>query len=289
MHIEISNKKFLVKNRDRIYKPKVKIIHEIINGIEVVYMKDEYSGWIEGMNANGFGIINSTFCRPQQIIHPLAQKKIDSIFELLISTDNEDFFDIITNSKKNNFLEGNTLIYQKDKIFHLENNFIIEQINKTSIYTNHSINKDIGYTTGLIGLSSFIRLKIIEEELKNNIIQTQDDLINLLNQNYSNIDPRFHPYRDSNYTLEKLKMLETNKLQSNTTNQLLLNMTDKEFIFYRDKNNSDKTEYINNLPIDYTPQIKVFIRETEKNVKNQKSIFTNSYIANIYEKFNISL
>lgn len=60
LYTEINGKKILAKNRDRAYKPNIKIIHEIVNGIEVAYLKDENSGWIEGMNADGVGIVNST-------------------------------------------------------------------------------------------------------------------------------------------------------------------------------------------------------------------------------------
>jgi len=57
---EINGKKIFAKNRDRIYKPSIVIKHEIINGIELVYMEDAKTGWIEGMNENGVAIINST-------------------------------------------------------------------------------------------------------------------------------------------------------------------------------------------------------------------------------------
>jgi hypothetical protein len=56
----INGKKILAKNRDRIYHPKVEIIHEIIDGIEIVYLMDKKTGWIEGMNENGLALLNAT-------------------------------------------------------------------------------------------------------------------------------------------------------------------------------------------------------------------------------------
>lgn len=50
----------LVKNRDRGYKGKVEIIHELINGVEVVYWRDVDTDWSEGMNEYGIGIVNSS-------------------------------------------------------------------------------------------------------------------------------------------------------------------------------------------------------------------------------------
>ncbi len=52
-------KKCLFKNRDRNYLPRVRIYHTLIDGVEVVYMEDEITGWTEGMNEYGIGIVNS--------------------------------------------------------------------------------------------------------------------------------------------------------------------------------------------------------------------------------------
>ena len=56
---KIDGKQILAKNRDRTYKPLI----EIVNGIEVAYIKDKNSGWIEGINENKFGLVNSTLSR----------------------------------------------------------------------------------------------------------------------------------------------------------------------------------------------------------------------------------
>ena len=61
----IAAKKFgddmvLAKNRDRMYKPDLEIIHTLINGVEVVYLHDITTDWSEGMNEYGIGIVNSS-------------------------------------------------------------------------------------------------------------------------------------------------------------------------------------------------------------------------------------
>ena len=106
-----------------------------------------------------------------------------------------------------------------------------------------------------------------------------------MNSNYVNIDPRFHPYRDKYFTLKKLKKINPKKVKISTTGQLLLNITDKEFIYYTDKNNSKQIEYLNKLPREYIPKIKVIIKETEKNLKNKKKIFTKKYLNKVYNNF----
>ena len=55
-----------------------------------------------------------------------------------------------------------------------------------------------------------------------------------MNKNYKNIDSRFHPYRDKYYTMKKNKHLDKKKVKISTTGQILLNMTDKEFIYFQD-------------------------------------------------------
>jgi hypothetical protein len=58
--ISIGGKVILAKNRDRTYYPTVKIIRDIINGLEVAYMYDEDTDYSEGLNSAGIGIVNTT-------------------------------------------------------------------------------------------------------------------------------------------------------------------------------------------------------------------------------------
>jgi tRNA nucleotidyltransferase/poly(A) polymerase/DNA topoisomerase IB/2'-5' RNA ligase len=56
---EWDGRKCLFKNRDRNYVPDIRIYHEVIDGTEVMYMRDEVTGWCEGLNEHGVGIVNS--------------------------------------------------------------------------------------------------------------------------------------------------------------------------------------------------------------------------------------
>jgi len=294
LYTEINGKKILAKNRDRAYKPNIKIIHEIVNGIEVAYLKDENTGWIEGMNSNGVGIVNSTLSSKdskQHIRKQVLSEKKNVIYKLLVDNDKrKNFYDIIKHAKSDYVLEGHTLLFHDSNAFHVENTlankFIIEKIDKTSVFSNHGIRiKNAGYRKCIKGLSTFLRSDIVKQELKNNNIKSEEDLIDIMNRNYKNIDSRFHPYRDKYYTMKKHKNLERKKVKISTTGQILLNMTDKEFTYYADVNNSKKIEYINKLPRDYMPQIRIIIKETEKRIKSPKNIFTKKYLKKVYENF----
>jgi hypothetical protein len=179
------------------------------------------------------------------------------------------------------------------QVFHIENNvfnnFIIKKVNKPVVFTNHGVNlKEEGFTEGKKGFSSFIRKKMVETELKNNTdVDLYDDFVNnVMNVNYTNVDPRFHSYRDKNTTLKRNKHLHNEQNFISTTGQLILNITDKEFVYYTDVNNSESLKYINKLPEGYAPKIRVVIKETQKNIKRKKKAFTRKYLKDLYKKMN---
>lgn len=288
LYTNINGKQILAKNRDRNYKPNVRIIHEIINGIEIVYLLDKNSGWIEGMNENGLGIVNSTLSKSDTSKKKYKKKHI---FNALISEDKKQCFNQI---KK---VEGNNLLIYNDEAFHIGNNtrdVIVNKVKNNTVYSNHLLQlKNSGFTTGKKGMSSFLRRKITEHEINNlnshNFScndKLYEEISGILNRNYENVDPRFHPYRDEKFTVKKLNISKRQPFIS-TTGQIILDMTDMFFVYYTDVNNSEKVEYVNQLPNDYNPKIRVIIKETEKKTKPHK-IFTKRYLKNTYKKFNHS-
>jgi len=183
--------------------------------------------------------------------------------------------------------EGHTIVFCSDKILHIENNasndIKIEDIDGTTVFTNHGVITNEGYVNGIKGLSSFLRRKIVETELANNKPKTIDELVNLMNRNYTNVDPRFHPYRDKRLSAKMVNGLEK-KPTICTTSQIVLNMTDKELIYYKDLPNSQNVCYVNNLPKDYIPKLKITLKETQKDLKPRK-IFTQKYLKELSDCF----
>jgi hypothetical protein len=222
--------------------------------------------------------------KKNKIYNALCERKKSKVFYDLIKHSN--------NKETNNILEGHTLMMFNGQVFHIENNvfnnFIIKKVNKPVVFTNHGINlKEEGFTEGKKGFSSFMRKKMVETELKNNTdVDLYDDFVNnVMNVNYVNIDPRFHSYRDKNTTLKRNKHLHNEQNFISTTGQLIMNITDKEFVYYTDVNNSETVKYINKLPSDYVPKIRIIIKETEKNIKKRKRAFTQKYLKHLYRKF----
>jgi len=290
LYTKINGKIILAKNRDRTYKPSIEIIHEIIDDIEIVYIKDKETCWIEGMNSFGFGIINATLdtndnkdiTKSFKLKQQKSKYKRNKIFQTLSQNKKSKilytlFKQPVTN---NSIIEGNTLFHLDNQIYHTENtinkNLTMKILKRPHVYSNHSNYSDnVGYKMGKKGVSSYLRQKLVETQLKLLEPQLQKKgnlkiyellLDNVMNINYKNIDPRFHSYRDKKILIKKFPEFKNNTIIS-TTGQLLLNLTDKEFVYYYDKNNSNKITYINKLPKHYTPIIKVIIKETEKNLK----------------------
>ena len=313
LYTTINGKKILAKNRDRTYKPNIKLVHELVNGLEIAYIKDQDTGWIEGMDENGFALVNSTLStndskdiskkrllynrtKKNKLYYVLTKKNKKKFFKKIMS------YHKIKNYKPNLFLEGHSLMaINDDKIVHIENNskndFVVDHIKKNTVFTNYGILlKNEGYTKGRKGVSSFLRRKVVEKELEH-LDQLQSEgkimcttniynkIAEVLNKNYINLDPRFHSYRDKNFTIKKKPEISKGNVFINTTAQLMFNVTDKEFVFYNDIHNSESIEYVNQLPRDYVPKIKIVIQETEKNTTPHK-IFTQKYLQKVYKKFN---
>lgn len=55
----LGKQRFLFKNRDRNYKPEITVVHELRDGVEIAYLKDAKTGWCEGLNEYGIGVVNS--------------------------------------------------------------------------------------------------------------------------------------------------------------------------------------------------------------------------------------
>jgi hypothetical protein len=224
--------------------------------------------------------------------------KKNRILDALHKTDVKKIInEIVEDTKKVPFLEGHSLIVCDNKCLHIENNvdnkFVISKINETSVFTNSGKSfNEAGWIKGKKGLSSFLRRKNIEMELKNNKINSYDDLISIMNKNYIGIDPRFHSYRDEKMIEKHLNKTfgknKNNKAIVRTTGQILLNLTDKELVYYEDINNSKSVKYINKLPKNYNPIIKIIINKTEKNTIPTKSKLSQKYLKKLYKKFNFN-
>lgn len=69
-HIPLEGRPYLAKNRDRYYITPLKVVRKRHQGVEILYILDTKSGWIEGMNEHGICLVNSVLptTREEKII-----------------------------------------------------------------------------------------------------------------------------------------------------------------------------------------------------------------------------
>jgi hypothetical protein len=302
--IIIDNNIILFKNRDRLYKTRIKLVHTIINDIEIAYLHDIDTNWIEGINEYGISLVNSSL---QVKIDEIADfndivavKKIKTensgkkILQALSTKKLKDCVLSVLNYKAgtNSALMGHTIISNKKIGAHIEVTIdkmpIIKKLKFFNIVlSNHGIYSKSGYISGRKKVSSVLRKKIIEKELDKNNVTDYNDIFNIFNKNYTALDPRFCPYRNrkaSELVLNK-SYNEKTKIFS-TTCQIMFNPNKLEFNLNIDKDNCILMNIINNLPKDYTPKIKINILYTNKSLINYKLPISQQYINHIMDKYN---
>lgn len=281
--VRLDDSVVLAKNRDRGYKARVEIIHEIIDDIEVVYWRDIDTDWSEGMNEYGVGIVNSSLLvvedekegkgvekergakdKPAKkkfaadggkIRKALTYKTLPGVIKSLISYRGED--------KKDVGLKGETIVSDGNNIYVIEltrkHSPIIKKLkkdNKVLVRTNHGIyHKNAGYTKGEKKKSSEMRMKLAKKHLED--VNTDQEVIDRLKQKYKK-DPFLNPYRTKNmYHMQ-------------TTGQIMLNLEKKEVTVRMDNEMGEFVGIKNKLPKDYTPKIKIKVENEKTHHKGKK-------------------
>lgn len=260
--VSIENKIILVKNRDRTYYPKLKIIRELINDIECCYMYDIETDYSEGMNSEHIGIVNTTLQgkkdeKAQKSVHKhkklsadghkirlaLGYKDTDKIVKLLDLHD-RGLGGHTTIGHKNGFISIEKLKQGKPKITEFAKNDIV-------VRTNHGIAyPDQGYQHGIDRESSLSRAFNANANARK--AKNPADLLELMRTHNS---PGFlEPYR-TNYKVW-------------TSSQIMLNLTDLIFTFVVDEN-AQFLGIENRLPKDYTPKIKIELYESKLIIKTK--------------------
>jgi hypothetical protein len=256
----LENQSILVKNRDRKYKAFVKAVHEIKNGVEVLYIQDTGTDWSEGLNEYGIGITNATLMVMQDENAGIVVKKRKNaisndgakIRHALSIKNIEDTVSYLTNyssnNKLHNGLKGITIIANSEKKYVYEGTSkhtpIISELDKHKLIvrTNHGIyHTGAGYNSGIKKKSSISRLDISKRELEN--VKRVDDVMDTLSKQY--VTNNFlNPYR------------RKNEHEIFTTGQILINLNELYLEYKPDAEFCEFITYDNRLPIGYVPKLR---------------------------------
>jgi hypothetical protein len=296
---KIDSKNYIAKNRDKSIKTNISIIHELLDNVEIVYMFDIDTYWLEGMNQFGIGAVNSTLAvKTDEIIDRSEyQKKLFNTKRNILKNNNLEKMsnEWISFSKFNDLSRhGHTLICNNLHCKHIESFHgeipIKETILNDAVFTNHSIHlKNKGYSYGKKYLSSLVRKELAYNEIVN--INDKSEILKCLNKNYINLNPELHTYRNKNCTISYLKM-DDNFSAFNTVSQVLMCLSELIFYFNYDIDNCNFVKYSNRLPKNYAAKIKVVINQISKSKKPEAIPFKQDYINilienNMYKKKNI--
>lgn len=253
----LGNQVLLAKNRDRTYNPNIKIVRELNDNTEMIYMYDIDTDYSEGMNEHGIGIVNTTLQGKadektikitrkhkklsgdgHKIRYALSMRKVDEVVKSL------DLFERGLGghtlvAHKQGYVSIEKLRYGKPNIKHLTKNDVI-------VRTNHGIHyPDQGYQTGKDRESSISRAFYANKEAR--LSKNPEDLLSHLRKHH-HIPGYLEPYR-TNYKVW-------------TSSQICLNLTSLEMILVLDEN-TKLLGIENKLPANYKPKIKLKLYELD--------------------------
>lgn len=242
------------KNRDRPYLPRLQIVHRLLDLIEIVYLEDLNTGWVEGMNEYHIGIINSALLvdhdeKENKIAKATGKKSEDRkrILRALTFTSIEDSVNSV--AYYDGGVRGHSFVCNHIKMYHVEctgrHDPIIREIkdDQIKVQTNHGFTyPDVGYQFGIKYLSSKLRKSTIENLLKGD--ETAETILDTMT--YSDYDIDFlNPMRRSRGMF--------------TTSQVAMDLRDLKF-YFRGVKNKHTFEGINNkIPKDHDPKIKIIV------------------------------
>ncbi len=245
----------LVKSRDRNYHANVKVYREMSSeedSLEIIYMLDDDTGYTEGMNSSGIGIVNSALLVGDDEKAVKGKKKShdgDVMKKALQFSSLNDVIKTLTSYK--NGIKGHTFVGSPDAMYSIEmtskHNPIIKKLNPTTgfdVRTNHGEDhSSAGYSPERKPddyLGSKIRKATAEVEL-NGIDDWGDLAPSLAKQPFET---------GSNYNV----LRRSDNMR--TTSQVAMNLDQGEFALYIFPNECTYHGMVDNTPNDYQPKIK---------------------------------
>lgn len=256
--VSINGKVVLAKNRDRTYYPKVKIVRDIINGLEVAYMYDEDTDYSEGMNEAHIGIVNTTLQGKKDEKEKKTTNRLKKLngdgHKIRTALGFDDVRKVVKSLDLfDRGLGGHTTVAYENGFISIEKlSFgkpIMRKYNKNGVIVraNHGIAyPDQGYQFGKDRESSLSRVNYATKEAR--IADSPEDLLSKLRTHHRDVHGYLEPYR-TNYKVW-------------TSSQILLNVTDLEMIFVVDEN-ADFVGIEDRLPKGYVPKISIKIEKLE--------------------------
>jgi len=262
---EVDGDHVLAKSRDRNYHARVKIVRDLLDdGTEIVYFQDLDTGYAEGMNSHGLGVINSALSISDD------EKAKDDKTKGKVSSDdgprmiNALQFQDIDEAIKSLIgfmggIKGHTFVGNPRSLYSIEMSSkhtpVITPLDPATgfdVRTNHGVKHDgAGYSPARRPedyMSSKIRKAQAEVELAD--VADFDEIAPALAQQ------QFEPESNNN-----MLRRTTPDAGMTTTSQVAMHLPKKEFVFYYFPDECDFEGVLDNTPENYEPQIKIRVVE----------------------------
>jgi tRNA nucleotidyltransferase/poly(A) polymerase/cation transport regulator ChaC/DNA topoisomerase IB len=240
----------LLKVRDRNYTPRVKLIRDVVEGTEAVYIWDVVTEWIEGLNEHGIGVVSSALLVVDDETEKKEAKKSrdgDRILEVL----GQKTLKAAVKKAVENKISGHTLVSDGKEIWAVEFDpdenpepvsRCFEQ-DELVVRTNHGIFLEgAGYTTGADRDSSHERRDTAQATLKK--LKSPEELA-----------PSLVHIRRKNRAHPNNVIRDTDKMS--TSSQMVLVPGDLEVLFYPIPGRVDFLGLEDRLPKGRKPKVKV--------------------------------
>ena len=202
----------LFKNRDRNYDPDIKIVHDKVGNVEMIYMLDTSSGWLEGINEYGICVVNSALMviddekddgkdrsenlglKDGKVMREiLSNKTLEEASEAICSYSRVLGHNLITDGHKIVCVEQTKKGVEKG----LQGEIHKKKLNrlKTHIRTNHGIwNPLTGYQYGEDRKSSLVRRSRAQKILRG-VKKVEDIATSVYNSKFERLDDPFNVTR----------------------------------------------------------------------------------------------
>ena len=251
----------LLKNRDRNYDPEVKVVHETRNGVEMVYMTDVVTGWCEGLNEHGIGLVNTALLVDRDEAEGANSKKKNPVkrrdgLRMLKALEQVDVNAAIESIKNHDGgLPGHTMVSDGKRTYNVEitsndsHDPVTTFLNTSErhVRTNHGIAiPNAGYQRGPDYDSSIVRYE--------NTVNLLEDV-----DSPDGIAPSLVSMRMTDRRHPNNMVRDTENMR--TTSQAVLNLDKKELVLYLIPGKVKFLGVENKLPDGYRPKLTVRVLE----------------------------
>jgi len=251
--LDLDDKRYLLKIRDRNYNPEIKIYHDLYDGVEVLYYIDNVTGWLEGVNSYGISIVNSALnvredeeegSSRNQKKEPMISQDGFYLLNALKCKTIEEALKCIAGNSFHVPVHGHTIISDGTRAKIIEQTSIHQPVVKTlqrhklHVRTNHGINHpDAGYQSGDDRQSS-LRRRELATEILSNVTDIKDAAPALYGYRWDKMDDPFIPVRKVPNGLYSTSQIMFDPQQKKMVVYLIPN--DVDFLGYEKRFESDE-------------------------------------------------